>query len=59
MYKKKKARLKKLYELCRNNYRIDNKTLIIRLEISKTEFYRNYKKLADEYREVNKIEALF
>ena len=33
-----------LEKLCRINYKIENKILIEKLEISKTEFYRNYKK---------------
>lgn len=57
--RKKKKRLSLLQELCRANYKIDNKTLIIRLEISKTEFYRNYKELADSWRKENSKEALF
>lgn len=56
---KKKYREKVLKELCRVNNKIDNKILIEKLEISKTEFYRNYKKLADKYREENKKESLF
>ena len=57
--KKREKRLSLLQELCRINYKIDNKTLMERLNISKTEFYRNFKKLADKYRENNKCEALF
>lgn len=57
--KKRVKRLSLLQELCRINYKIDNKTLMERLNISKTEFYRNFKKLADKYRENNKCEALF
>lgn len=57
--KKREKRLSLLQELCRINYKIDNKTLMERLNISKTEFYRNFKKLADKYRESNKCEALF
>lgn len=57
--KKREKRLSFLQELCRVNYKIDNKTLMKRLNISKTEFYRNFKKLADKYRENNKCEALF
>lgn len=57
--KKREKRLSLLQELCRVNYKIDNKTLIERLGISKTEFYRNFKSLADKYRENNKCEALF
>lgn len=57
--RKKKKRLSLLQELCRVNYRIDNKILIERLGISKTEFYRNYKELADRCRAVNKCESLF
>lgn len=57
--KKREKRLSLLQELCRVNYKIDNKTLMKRLNISKTEFYRNFKKLADKYRENNKCEALF
>lgn len=57
--KKREKSLSLLQELCRINYKIDNKTLIERLGISKTEFYRNFKSLADKYRESNKCEALF
>lgn len=57
--RKREKRISLLQELCRVNYKIDNKTLIERLGISKTEFYRNFKKLADKYRENNKCEALF
>lgn len=57
--KKRAKRLSLLQELCRINYKIDNKTLMKRLNISKTEFYRNFKKLADKYRKNNKCEALF
>jgi len=57
--KKREKKLSLLQELCRINYKIDNKTLIERLGISKTEFYRNYKSLPDKYRESNKCEALF
>lgn len=57
--KKRVKRLSLLQELCRINYKIDNKTLMEKLNISKTEFYRNFKKLADKYRENNKCEALF
>lgn len=57
--KKREKKLSLLQELCRVNYKIDNKTLIERLNISKTEFYRNFKELADKYRENNKCEALF
>ena len=41
--KKRAKRLSLLQELCRINYKIDNKTLMERLNISKTEFYRNFK----------------
>lgn len=57
--KKRDKRLSLLQEICRVNYRITNVELINKLGISKTEFYRNYKKLADKYRESNKCEALF
>lgn len=57
--KKREKRLSLLQEICRVNYKVDNKTIINKLGISKTEFYRNYKKLADKYRENNKCEALF
>ena len=56
---KVKARMILLEKLCRINYKIDNKTLIQKLAISKTEFYRNYKAAADLYRASNKKEALF
>ena len=56
---KVRARMTLLEKLCRVNYKIDNKTLIQKLGISKTEFYRNYKTAADLYRASNKKEALF
>lgn len=56
---KKKKRLSFLQELCRVNYRITNIELIKKLGISKTEFYRNYKDLANKWREENSKEALF
>lgn len=56
---KAKARMALLEKLCRVNYKIDNKSLIEKLEISKTEFYRNYKSQADLCRANNKKEALF
>ncbi|HBJ80218.1 MULTISPECIES: hypothetical protein [Fusobacterium] len=56
---KVKARITLLEKLCRANYKIDNKTLMQKLGISKTEFYRNYKAAADLYRANNKKEALF
>lgn len=62
-YKKSsRKRIKKMTELeklCRINYKIENKILIEKLGISKTEFYRNFKKKADELREINSQEALF
>ena len=51
--------MSELEKLCRINYRIENKILIEKLGISKTEFYRNFKKKADELREINSQEALF
>lgn len=48
-----------LERLCRVNYKIENSILIERLGISKTEFYRNYKKRADELRKINSKESLF
>lgn len=56
---KAKARMTLLDKLCRANYKIDNKSLIEKLGISKTEFYRNYKTAADLCRANNKKEALF
>lgn len=56
---KAKTRMTLLDKLCRVNYKIDNKSLIEKLGISKTEFYRNYKAAADLYRASNKKEALF
>ena len=34
-------------------------TLILKLDISKTEFYRNFKSIADECRKLNRSESLF
>lgn len=56
---KRKRKILLLKKLCRVNYKITNKELIEKLEISKTEFYRNFRKLADNYREENKKESLF
>lgn len=56
---KVKARMILLDKLCRINYKIDNKSLIEKLEISKTEFYRNYKAAADLYRASNKKKHYF
>lgn len=57
--RKRKKKMTELEKLCRINYKIENKILIEKLGISKTEFYRNYKKRADELREINSQEALF
>lgn len=57
--RKRNKLIKRLKELCRVNYKIDNKTLILKLDISKTEFYRNYKAIADECRKLNRSESLF
>lgn len=57
--KKREKRISLLQELCRINYRITNVELIKKLGISKTEFYRNYKELANNWREENSKEALF
>lgn len=57
--RKREKRLSLLQELCRTNYRITNVELIKKLGISKTEFYRNYKELANKWREENSKEALF
>lgn len=56
---KREKRLSLLQELCRINYRITNIELIKKLGISKTEFYRNYKELANKWRKENSKEALF
>lgn len=48
-----------LERLCRIDWRIENSSLIEKLNISKTEFYRNYKKKADELRKINSKESLF
>ncbi|BBA50950.1 hypothetical protein FV113G1_12990 [Fusobacterium varium] len=62
-YKKSsRKRIKKMAELerlCRIDWRIDNNTLIKKLSISKTEFYRNFKNKADELRKINSKESLF
>ncbi len=56
---KRKRKILLLKKLCRVNYKITNKELIEKLEISKTEFYRNFRELADNYREENRKESLF
>lgn len=57
--RKRKKKMAELERLCRVNYKIENSILIERLGISKTEFYRNYKKKADELRKINSQESLF
>lgn len=57
--RKRKKKMAELERLCRINYKIENSILIERLGISKTEFYRNYKKKADELRNINSQESLF
>lgn len=57
--RKRKKKMVELERLCRINYKIENKILIEKLGISKTEFYRNYKKRADELRKINSKESLF
>lgn len=57
--RKRKKKMAELERLCRINYQIKNSILIERLGISKTEFYRNYKKRADELRKINSQESLF
>lgn len=56
---KRKRKILLLKKLCRVNYKITNKELIEKLGISKTEFYRNFRELADNYREENRKESLF
>lgn len=56
---KRKRKILLLKKLCRVNYKITNKELIEKLEISKTEFYRNFREMADNYREENRKESLF
>ena len=62
-YKKSsRKRIKKMAELerlCRIDWGIENNSLIEKLNISKTEFYRNYRKKADELRKINSKESLF
>lgn len=57
--RKRKKKMAELERLCQINYEIENSILIERLGISKTEFYRNYKKRADELRKINSKESLF
>lgn len=57
--RKRKKKMAELERLCRVNYKIENSILIERLGISKTEFYRNYKKKAGELRKINSQESLF
>lgn len=57
--RKRKKKMAELERLCRVNCEIENSILIERLGISKTEFYRNYKKRADELRKINSQESLF
>lgn len=56
---KRKRKILLLKKLCRVNYKISNKELIEKLKISKTEFYRNFREMADNYREENRKESLF
>lgn len=57
--RKRKKKMAELERLCRIDWRIENNSLIEKLNISKTEFYRNYKKTADELRKINSKESLF
>lgn len=57
--RKRKKKMVELERLCRIDWRIENSSLIEKLNISKTEFYRNYKKKADELRKINSKESLF
>lgn len=57
--RKRKKKMAELERLCRIDWRIENNSLIEKLNISKTEFYRNYKKKADELRNINSQESLF
>ncbi|MCF0171615.1 MAG: hypothetical protein HUJ87_14060 [Fusobacterium varium] len=57
--RKRKKKMAELERLCRIDWRIENNSLIEKLNISKTEFYRNYKKKADELRKINSKESLF
>ncbi|WP_306583748.1 hypothetical protein [Fusobacterium ulcerans] len=57
--RKRKKKMVELERLCRIDWRIENSSLIEKLNISKTEFYRNYKKKADELRNINSQESLF
>ena len=57
--RKRKKKMKELERLCRIDWNIENSSLIEKLNISKTEFYRNYKKKADELRKINSKESLF
>lgn len=56
---KRKRKILLLKKLCRVNYKISNKELIEKLKISKTEFYRNFREMADNCREENRKESLF
>ena len=57
--RKRKKKMAELERLCRIDWKIENISLIEKLNISKTEFYRNYKKRADELRKINSKESLF
>lgn len=57
--RKRKKKMKELERLCRIDWNIENSSLIEKLNISKTEFYRNYKKRADYLRNINSQESLF
>lgn len=57
--RKRKKKMAELERLCRIDWRIENNSLIEKLNISKTEFYRNYEKKADELRKINSKESLF
>ena len=57
--RKRKKKMAELERLCRIDWRIENNSLIEKLNISKTEYYRNYKKKADELRKINSKESLF
>jgi len=57
--KKREKKMKELERLCRIDWKIENSSLIKKLDVSKTEFYKNYKKRADELRKINSKESLF
>ena len=57
--KDQEKKFKLLDDVIRGYYKIDNKLLIEKLDVSKTTFYRKYKVKADELKKYYSSMALF